>query len=79
MQSTSGFNGEVAQLGERRPCTAKVAGSIPVFSTGDRYLVNTGMFFENRNRVKRNGIFVALKILVKLLRVNGGCLGADRR
>ena len=27
------MNGAVAQLGERRTCTAKVAGSIPVSST----------------------------------------------
>ena len=36
------FHGAVAQLGERRTCTAEVAGSIPVSST-----VKDLKFFDN--------------------------------
>ena len=77
MQSTGGINGEVAQLGERRPCTAKVAGSIPVFSTGNKNLDIPVRSLTTKTGYKQTGIFV--RFLVKLVRANGGCLGADRR
>jgi hypothetical protein len=68
--------GDVAQLGEHLLCKQGVAGSNPVISTNtDSGLSST--FFDNKNRVKYTGIFV--RFLVKLLRANGGCLGADRR
>ena len=40
--------GELAQLGERRPCKAEVTGSNPVFSTKRKRLgVKTFLFFDN--------------------------------
>ena len=31
-------NGDIAQLGERLPCTQEVSGSIPLISTNSSYL-----------------------------------------
>ena len=67
--------GDVAQLGEHLLCKQGVAGSNPVISTNMKSGPSSS-FFDNKSRVKRTGIFA---FLVKLLRANGECLGADRR
>ena len=40
-------NGDVAQLGERRPCTAEVVGSIPIVSTQTGQRLLTGFFLRH--------------------------------
>ena len=38
--------GAIAQLGERRPCTAEVTGSIPVSSTKEKSNIDSQMIFD---------------------------------
>ena len=77
-------------MGERRPCKAEVVGSNPICSTNprrsSRHLERCGEALRgpetcslttrlgNRLKVKWLGFCV-----VKLIRVYGGCLGAERR
>ena len=46
MVKCSLFNGAIAQLGERLPCTQEVSGSIPLSST------KLSMFFNNTTKRK---------------------------
>ena len=78
-------------MGERRPCKAEVVGSSPICSTSprrpSRHLGRCGevlrdleMVFDNSNGFsKAEHASVSGLCVVKLLRVNGGCLGAERR
>ena len=49
--------GDVAQLGERRPCTAEASGSIPLISTNYSYIVCRISYivkkieFKNKNKI----------------------------
>ncbi len=60
------LHGGVAQLGERLACTEEVTGSSPVISTREHGV----LFFEN---------WIRQRVIKKLLRVYGGCLGAESR
>ena len=51
------LRGDVAQLGERRPRTAEVSGSIPLISTNYSYIVCRILYvakkieFKNKNKI----------------------------
>jgi hypothetical protein len=76
--------GDVAQLGEHLLCKQGVTGSSPVISTrgesDEIARVLLARIFDNRiRRFSSVARRCSPQVVVKLLRANGGCLGAGKR